>query len=293
LFKLQYKYFVNKYFPDQFKILWLFYNRLYPILDNAEHDFIVYDYQDNFDYLPDGTWSSLDAEFNELLIKRSNFIICTGKVMYERAKKLNKHSVYVPNGNNFNVLSILHEKKSGNELFGSNRKIIGYLGGIRKWLDFELLETILNTFPDSLLVSIGLVYRDAKNEFFRLKTHSNFFWINYMELERLPVYLNNFDVGIIPFKLNKFMEGVFPNKFFEYMASGVPIVTTALPELEKYSENIGYAKNHDEFIKYLSIFLNGNEKVDINEYKKMAFLNSWIVRAEEINFQMKKVLKNE
>jgi glycosyltransferase involved in cell wall biosynthesis len=89
------------------------------------------------------------------------------------------------------------------------------------------------------------------------------------------------------------MEGVFPNKFFEYMASGVPIVTTALPELEKYSENIGYAKNHDEFIKYLSIFLNGNEKVDINEYKKMAFLNSWIVRAEEINFQMKKVLKNE
>lgn len=292
LFKLQYKRFINKYFPKQKIVLWLFYNRLYPLLKHIKHDFIVYDYQDNFDYRPDGTWSEIDAEFNELLIKRSDYIVCTGKVMYERAKKLNKHAAYIQNGNNFEVLSGSYENKLKEDIYGSDKKIIGYLGGIRKWLDFDLLEKILIEFPHALLVSIGLVYRDAGKEFNRLKRYPNFYWLNYMEPEKLPSYINNFDVGIIPFKVNKFMEGVFPNKFFEYMASGIPIVTTALPELEMFSEYIGYAKNNKEFIKYLSDFLDGDKKVNIEKYKNLAYANSWKVRAEVINSDLVKIFDN-
>lgn len=290
LFKIQYRKFIQKYFSNNFKILWLFYNRLYPVLEHIQHDLIVYDYQDNFDYLPDGSWSPLDAKYNELLLKRSNYVLCTGKVMYERAKEINDNAVYIPNGNNFRVLSGSFENKPRSELFGYDKKIIGYLGGIRKWLDFDLLNNILKVFPDCLLVAIGLVYKDAREEFKDLERYPNFCHINHMEPEKLPIYLNNFDVGIIPFKINKFMEGVFPNKFFEYMAAGIPIVTTALPELEKYSNDVGYAKNTDEFVSYVSDFLEGKKSVDAEKFKQLAGSNSWAVRAETINMDLKKFL---
>jgi glycosyltransferase involved in cell wall biosynthesis len=285
LFKIQYERFVKKYFRQQKIILWLFYNRLYPILDSINFDLIAYDYQDNFDYLPDGSLSPMDAKYNEMLIRRSNFIICTARALYTRAKSFNENSFYIPNGNNFAVLSNTPEQKSKNELFKCNddTKIIGYLGGIRKWLDFELVETILNEFQDCLFVSIGIVYRYAKSEFNRIRKYPNFYWINHMEPRKLPVYLRNFDVGIIPFKLNKFMEGVFPNKFFEYMAAGVPVVTTAIPELEKYSDYIGYARNNNEFIEYLSGYLHKHKKVNLELNRDLASSNSWAKRAEEIN----------
>ena len=55
--------------------------------------------------------------------------------------------------------------------------------------------------------------------------------INYSEL---PKYARHFSVATIPFVVNDITLSTSPIKLFEYMALGVPIVTTALPECRKY-----------------------------------------------------------
>ena len=47
----------------------------------------------------------------------------------------------------------------------------------------------------------------------------------------LPAYLAHTVVALIPFELNDLTRAINPIKLREYLAAGVPVVTTALPEL--------------------------------------------------------------
>jgi glycosyltransferase involved in cell wall biosynthesis len=107
----------------------------------------------------------------------------------------------------------------------------------------------------------------------------------------LPSYLKKFKVGIIPFKLNKFMDSVFPNKFFEYMARGIPIVTTALPELQDYRDLIGYSLSKEEFINNCQDAVNGKFEKFREQYKYIAGNNTWEHRAMLVNEILRDKLK--
>jgi hypothetical protein len=90
--------------------------------------------------------------------------------------------------------------------------------------------------------------------------------------------------------LNIYMEGVFPNKFFEYMAANVPIVTTALVELKKYSDIIGYSNSNEEFILNCEAALEGKFVDKIKNYKNIAKENSWANRADVVNSKLKQMI---
>ena len=56
----------------------------------------------------------------------------------------------------------------------------------------------------------------------------------------LPAWLERFDVCIIPFKINQVTEATDPVKFYEYLAQAKPVVTTRLPELERYRPDLQF-----------------------------------------------------
>jgi glycosyltransferase involved in cell wall biosynthesis len=210
--------------------------------------------------------------------------------MYEKAKNLNNNSILVNNGNDYETLAKNDLLNIQNELSNINKPIIGYLGGIRNWIDFDLLEYLINEIKEAHFVFISLVYRNAKPNFIKLLSHKNVTWIKYKQQNELPSYLRKFNVGLIPFKINKFMDGVFPNKFFEYMACEVPIVTTALPELEKYSQIIGFSQTRQDFLKNCKMAINGNFDEKVKFYSELAKINSWSNKAEYINTHIKNIL---
>ncbi|HUU89932.1 MAG TPA: glycosyltransferase [Phycisphaerae bacterium] len=69
--------------------------------------------------------------------------------------------------------------------------------------------------------------------------------------EDLPAYCRCFDVGLIPFKINELTKAVNPIKLREYLAAGLPVVSTPLPEVAAYDGLVGIAHTPDETVAAL------------------------------------------
>jgi glycosyltransferase involved in cell wall biosynthesis len=282
---------LKKRYSDKQIILWLHIPNLHTILKRVEYDYLVYDYQDNFEYDTQGNTNEIRVKANEYVIRKSSLVLCSAEAMYNRASTLNGNCVLSNNGNNYDVLSKGNHSNIKKELSDINEPVIGYIGGIRDWIDFDLMNHLIQSCPKVSFVFVGLLYRNGKKGLKVLKKHPNFKWFPHVQHELLPSYLYSFKVGVIPFKLNKFTEGVMPNKFFEYMAAEIPIVSTALPELKKYSDLIGYARNRDEFLNYCQRALNGAFKEKVKHYSEIARNNTWRNRAETLNAYLLEMVK--
>jgi hypothetical protein len=110
-----------------------------------------------------------------------------------------------------------------------SKSIIGYYGAIADWMDFELIEFCANHNPDWIFLFVGQVYPNVA-----IPKLANVVIWNKIDYDLLPTLLRMIDVAIVPFKINDITLNTSPVKIFEYMAGGKPIVSTRLPEVEKF-----------------------------------------------------------
>jgi glycosyltransferase involved in cell wall biosynthesis len=66
----------------------------------------------------------------------------------------------------------------------------------------------------------------------------------------LPGYCKGFDVGVIPFPLSQVTTNANPLKAREYLAAGLPVVSTPIPEVEFLGHCL-IGRNPDEFVTRL------------------------------------------
>ena len=89
-----------------------------------------------------------------------------------------------------------------------------------------------------------------------------------------------YDVGIIPFIKNQITYVTSPLKLYEYLAAGIPVVTTAMPECEGIP-GVFVASSQEEFDKGLSWGLKvKKDKTRIDEALTFARENTWAARAD-------------
>ncbi|VTP68156.1 Protoporphyrinogen oxidase [Leclercia adecarboxylata] len=67
--------------------------------------------------------------------------------------------------------------------------------------------------------------------------------------QALPQFLAGWDVCLMPFALNESTRFISPTKVLEYMAAQLPVVSTAIADVEKpYSHVVAVAQDHAAFI---------------------------------------------
>jgi glycosyltransferase involved in cell wall biosynthesis len=132
--------------------------------------------------------------------------------------------------------------------------ILGFFGLIHEWVDQDLLCTIADAFPEATLVLIGKVQADVS----RLESRRNIRLLGQKSYADLPAYSAAFDVGLIPFVINELTMAVNPIKLREYLSAGMPVVATALPEIELLADNpmLRTARAADEFVAGIRNFLD-------------------------------------
>jgi hypothetical protein len=82
--------------------------------------------------------------------------------------------------------------------------------------------------PETSLVLLGKVAMDVSV----LAAEPNVHLLGRQPYESLPAFCKGFDAAIIPFPISTVTLNANPLKAREYLAAGLPVVSTAIPEVE-------------------------------------------------------------
>ncbi len=122
------------------------------------------------------------------------------------------------------------------------RPRVGYVGLLSHFLDFEMLEAIRAGLGGGTLVLIGPGSPATAAAVGELARKPGVAVLGSRPYEELPAYLQGLDVGVIPFRAkDPYVQGINPNKVYQYLASGLPVVTTPVLDLETSPPHLQFA----------------------------------------------------
>ena len=94
-------------------------------------------------------------------------------------------------------------------------------------------------------VLIGNIHVDVS----RLEGCDNIHFLGPKPHEKLPAYIQHWDVSLLPFKRTPQIEACNPLKLKEYMAAGTAIVSTDFPAVNMFGDIISIADTADSFVR--------------------------------------------
>jgi len=158
--------------------------------------------------------------------------------------------------------------------FGEIAKpVLGYFGVVDERMDYELVAQLAKANPNWSIVIIGPVLKVDQES---LPQDKNLHWLGQQPYSALPAFCKAFDVCLMPFALNESTEFINPTKALEYMATGRPIVSTAVPDVVRnFGSVVKIAGNPQEFISLCETALARSDAASIERGLQMARDNSW------------------
>ena len=172
------------------------------------------------------------------LLQEADLVFVTSTRLHERATQLNNHAHFFPGGVNFEQFAQVRNASNQvpADLREIGRPVVGYVGGIHQWIDLALLEAAAIRLPEVKFVLIGPCQTDVS----RLSSLPNVRLLGAKSHEAVPRYVKGFDVGIVPYRSDStYTACVSPTKLNEYLAMGVPVVSTDLPEIRRFNAAYG------------------------------------------------------
>jgi glycosyltransferase involved in cell wall biosynthesis len=118
------------------------------------------------------------------------------------------------------------------ELENLPHPVIGYVGGIHRHVDLDLIRQIALRRPEWTWVLVGSVQVPVDE----LRDLPNVRMVGARPHDRLVDYIRQFDVCTVPYANTESTATVVPTKLNEYLAVGRPVVATDLPTLRELDE---------------------------------------------------------
>lgn len=191
-------------------------------------------------------------EFEADLIERADIVFAASRALLESKRQRAKEIYYLPNG----VCRSISEPPEGpspEDIRLIPRPRIGFVGAIASWVDRDLIRQAAAQRPDYSFVLIGPAFVSTDG-----LDLPNIFLLGSKPYDVLPRYYRELDVGIIPFvEDNVLTKYSNPIKAYEYIAAGLPVVSTRIPELEYIPDLVNTADSPDEFVKLLDLAVAG------------------------------------
>ena len=194
------------------------------------------------------------AEQEADLARRSDLVVVTLTPLLRSKSPLNPHTVLVRNGVNFEHFrrALDPATRIPDAIAALPRPIIGFFGLVAAdWVDVGLLCRVADRFPHASLVILGLVTTDVS----ALRERPNVHLLGQVPYADLPAFCKGFDVALIPFRINEVTLNSNPLKAREYLSAGLPIVSTAIPEVEELG-HCRIAADEESFLSHVAASLD-------------------------------------
>jgi glycosyltransferase involved in cell wall biosynthesis len=239
---------------------------------------LVYDCLDNFPIFHGNSYHIIQAE--QQLASQAQVVFATAAELYNRMKLINPRTYLMPNASDFEHFahSAIRELEPPKEMTPARKPILGYIGEMAEWFDFDLVYNLALEHPDWSIVLIGVVHVDPKPKLFKLP---NVYFLGRKAYADLPAYLNQFDVCLLPFKISALTSAINPVKLYEYLAAGKPVVSTPLTEVFQYQDVLNIA---DRFVfsEAVKVALESDSELKVQQRTAVARQNTWDQRVDQI-----------
>jgi glycosyltransferase involved in cell wall biosynthesis len=162
--------------------------------------------------------------------------------------------------------------------------IIGYVGGLHRYVDFQLLFEMARARPDWLWVFVGPMQTDAGE----LSKLPNVLLPGHRPHSELINFIRSFDVCIVPYLNNPETATVVPVKINEYLAAGKPVVATELPSICDFNDLHGVLAiseaQPERFLRAIENSLAaGTDQSITDQRRKVAALADWELQLEAMS----------
>ncbi len=215
----------------------------------------------------------------EKLLRSVDIVFCSSQRLKEAKSIFNQNCFLLPNGVDLDSFDrTAMDTQLPSEIRKIKKPILGYIGTMGEWLDFDGLMGLAKKRPDWSIVMIGPLTSARFSSV--LSSVRNLHWLGEMNYQELNPYLKMFDVCLIPFKVNEFTQKIYPTKFHQYLAAGKPVVSSRLPDLEPFMPWVAFYSNVEEMDREIERSLREDSEEKVLGRRKIASENTWDRRVE-------------
>lgn len=263
-------------------ILWVENLRAADTLDWFNSQLIVYHVSDLFTTSRySGNRQKLE-EREARIIAKSHLVICVSERLYNIKSARHTNVSYLPHGVDFELFREAAERRQSlDEIAHIKKPIAGYYGTLTANNDIELLAWCARRLPEVSFVLAGQI---TSGNYSQLSCLPNVHLIRKLPYEKIPALCASFDVCMLQWKMTEWIKCCNPLKLFEYMASGRPIVSVPIAEVEqKYSHIVSIARTKEEFCNAIVWELKNDTSERAALRIQCAEKHSWGMHVERIS----------
>lgn len=253
------------------------------LIRQIKHELVIYYCIDSF--VDSSSAAKRIVASEERLFSEADLVFVTSHNLLEKGKRFNENTHIFP----FAVDLEGFQARNGlshstpEDMENIKGPIIGYVGGIHQWIDFELIADVAEERPGWNFVLVGPVQTAVKP----LENIENVFFLGAKTHAELPDYVANFDVCLIPYRIAEYTKNVYPTKLTEYLALGKPVISTPIVEIQKFCEKypglVEMADDKNGFIDRIEKCLSNNCVEDQEKRIKVAEENTWSGHLEKMS----------
>lgn len=267
--------------------LWTFVPTSEPYVGSLGAKVVVYYVTDNW-----SQFSSVDGARIGAMVKKlsqnADIVFATANLLVEQLKPNNPETHLASHGVKYAQFAQATQSDTvvPADLAALPGPVLGYYGLIEDWLDQDLLVYLAQKHPDWSIVLIGKAMVDTS----KLEKQPNIHLLGRKPHAELPGYCKGFSVAMIPHKVNELTRHMNPIKLREYMSAGLPIISTALPEVRHYPGQCIAAENYEEFDQAVQAAITGDSPAARAERSRAMEAETWEDKVRELSARVMRVL---
>jgi glycosyltransferase involved in cell wall biosynthesis len=260
--------------------LWTFLPRTAPyvgLLGEARSVYYCTDEHSLFSSLDAGATTAAELE----LLRRVDVVFATNEPLAELKAALHPDVHLALHGVDRDLFATALDPATAvpEEVARLPRPVLGFHGALADWVDYGLIAELARRRPGWSIVLIG----ERQADLGALDGLANVHVLGRRPNRELPAYCRAFDVGLIPYRHSEQLRYRNPMKLREYLAAGLPVVGTLVPELRRYEElGCAMADGVDAFERAVAGALEGDSPELRRRRSEAMTAEGWAARAAAI-----------
>ncbi len=211
-------------------INWVFNPTASTVAGRLGESLLVYYCVDDYLHI-EGVDHEAVGQLEDQLLTRADVVVASTAPLCETKTRGERRPILIPHGVQYDHFRTTLEENLtvASEVADLPGPVFGYFGLMsHDWFDCSLIEAIADKWPQGSVVLIGKSTMDLGS----VSRRSNVQVLGQKPFAELPRYCKGFDAALLPFPLTELTRAANPLKVREYLAAGLPVVSTSIPEVE-------------------------------------------------------------